>query len=361
MKVLLFIDCFEGGGAARLMSVITNGLVNRGHEVCIAANYNRPVLYDLSSHVKRLAWYKDDYYQKSTLAGWRDLLRDGRRFIKDEKPDVIISTVYHIVLLSRLAGIGLNVPYIFADVTTFSRRDDKFIHFVRYHVYKFSDAVTIQTENDKKILGKRLPQKVVISNPLPYSVFEGESNRDHSVLVIGHTDRWKIKGLDIMMRVWGKVAPMHSEWRLKIIGGDAKESKRFLLDIACQYGVQDSVDFLGFRTDADTVMRESSIYALTSRVEGFSLSLIESMSQGLPAVAFKIDGVITDVTENGHGTLLVEDGDEDSFADALEKLISDESLREIKAAEAKTFVTKYSPDEIVSQWEKLIMRFGKKH
>lgn len=354
MKVLIFIDGLDKGGAARLMSMVANGLCDLGHEVLIAANFHRKVSYDLDNDIKLVDWYPEDYYNHSIPKRIWKVLSIGRKIIKHERPDIIISAVYHIVLLSKICGLGMKIPYIFADQTSFARKDDFFTHFIRWHFYKFGDAVTILTNNDKKILGKHLKRKVVIYNPLTYPIFNGDSERQKIVLAVGHTDRWEIKGFDFLIKSWGIVMSIHPEWSLMIIGGESDKSKEQLVKLAKDNNVLDSIIFGGFRTDTNLLMRTCSVFALSSRIEGFSLSLTEALSQGLPAVSFKIHGVIEDVTDNGHGTILVNDGDYVAFADALDRMMTDEQLRREKSAEGMSFVQKYSPERIIAQWEELI-------
>ena len=354
MRILFFIDAFDSGGAARLISLIANGLSNKGHEVMVAANFHRQVSYPLNSSIKRIEWYPVHYYSISHLKRLCYLLKRARGIIKSEHPDIIVSAMYHVVLLSKLSAIGLKVPFVFADQTSYARKDTCFNHFIRWHFYKLGDAVTLLTDNDKKILGKRLPQKVVISNPLSYPIYKGESTRKKIILAVGNTDRWEIKGFDLLLKSWSKVAPYHTDWILMFVGGENYESKQHLMRLAAQYQVIESVLFGGFRSDLDLLMRDCSIFALSSRIEGFSLSLTEALSQGLPAVAYKIHGVIEEVTDGGHGTLLVEDGDTNEFAAALKRMIEDEALRKNKAKEGLKFVQKYSEESIIRKWEEVL-------
>lgn len=353
MKLLFFIDAFESGGSARLISLIVNGLSSKGHEVIVAANFHRPISYPLNSNIKKIEWNPENYYEIPVIRRLWVLIKRARQIIKSECPNVVVSAVYHVVFLTKLSAIGIKVPFVFADQTSYARKDTLFNHFIRWHFYKLGDAVIIQTENDKKILGKHLPQKVVINNPLSYPIFDGDSVRNNIVLAIGHTDRWEIKGFDILIKAWGKVLPKHPDWKLMFIGGDKDDSRNFLIELAKQNGLTDSIIFGGFRTDSNLLMRECSIFALSSRIEGFSLSLTEALSQGLPAVAFKIHGVIEDVTEGGHGTILIDDGDIEAFAVALNKMINDRELRTQKAKEGLDFVQKYSEEKIINKWEEV--------
>jgi len=74
-----------------------------------------------------------------------------------------------------------------------------------------------------------------------------------------------------------------------------------------------------------------SILFISSRYEGFSLSLIEGMSQGLIPIAYSV-GVVPEIIRNGENGFIIS-----SQAEAIERvnqILSDEVLREKLSAEA---------------------------
>ena len=75
-------------------------------------------------------------------------------------------------------------------------------------------------------------------------------------------------------------------------------------------------------------MRESSIFILSSRFEGFGMVLIEAMSQGCACVSFDCESGPSDIIDAGVDGLLVPDQDNAAMAEALGRLMSDDALRE---------------------------------
>ncbi|MFA5072169.1 MAG: glycosyltransferase family 4 protein [Candidatus Paceibacterota bacterium] len=89
-----------------------------------------------------------------------------------------------------------------------------------------------------------------------------------------------------------------------------------------------------------------SILFISSRYEGFSLSLIEGMSQGLVPVVYPV-GVAPEIIINGENGFLV-----NSQAEAIEKvkvLLSDESLRKKISIEASKTAQQFSGIAIVQK------------
>ena len=101
-------------------------------------------------------------------------------------------------------------------------------------------------------------------------------------------------------------------------------------------------------------MAKSSIFAMSSRVEGFSLALIEALSQGCACVAFANHGVMEEVSCGGKGVQIVKDGNVQAFSEALRQLMGDDTLRKRMADEGAACVKKYGIEEITDHWEKML-------
>ncbi|NHN90901.1 glycosyltransferase [Acetobacter sicerae] len=83
---------------------------------------------------------------------------------------------------------------------------------------------------------------------------------------------------------------------------------------------------LGYRTDIPAILAAADIFTLPSHFEGLPMSIIEAMLSGLPVVATNIRGSREQVVQDETG-LLVPAGESASLADALNRLVRDQSLR----------------------------------
>jgi mannosyltransferase len=87
-----------------------------------------------------------------------------------------------------------------------------------------------------------------------------------------------------------------------------------------------------------------TIYAFTSRNEGFGLTLIEAMSSGAALVASRA-GAAEFVVEDGVTGVLTPTGDVDALVAALEPLMRDPAAAEAMGARARArVVAKFSLD-----------------
>jgi glycosyltransferase involved in cell wall biosynthesis/O-antigen/teichoic acid export membrane protein len=92
-------------------------------------------------------------------------------------------------------------------------------------------------------------------------------------------------------------------------------------------GIDGMVEFLGYRNDIPAILAGADIAVLTSVKEGLPRAVLEAMAAGLPVVATKVPGT-REVVRHGETGLVVELGDTEGLADALDRLIGDAALRE---------------------------------
>ena len=101
------------------------------------------------------------------------------------------------------------------------------------------------------------------------------------------------------------------------------------------------------------VYNKAAIFAFPSAYEGFGLALTEAMSAGLPVIGYKNCPAVNELIKDGENGYLCEDG-VNAFAQALDKLMSDEKLRKKMGKAAKEDMKQYDSEKIWDMWEKLI-------
>jgi glycosyltransferase involved in cell wall biosynthesis len=111
---------------------------------------------------------------------------------------------------------------------------------------------------------------------------------------------------------------------------------------------------LGYRTDIPAILAAADIFTLPSHFEGLPMSIIEAMLSGLPVVATDIRGPREQVVHSETG-LLVPVGQSGPLADALNRLVRDQSLR-IKMGEAghKRALTLFNEATVLTKTAELL-------
>jgi glycosyltransferase involved in cell wall biosynthesis len=106
--------------------------------------------------------------------------------------------------------------------------------------------------------------------------------------------------------------------------GEGPERER-LESLARSLGVDDRVDFLGFRSDVRELLLRSDLFVLPSLDEGLPLSVLEAMTVGKPVVATSAGGT-DEAVEDGVTGIVVEPRDVKALAAAIRAVLGDPAL-----------------------------------
>lgn len=168
------------------------------------------------------------------------------------------------------------------------------------------------------------------------------------------------KGVDVLLHAWGRMIREAAEWhvhlksRLLLVGVGAVRPQ--MERIVKELGIQDSVEFLGLRTDIVDLLQQSWGFVMPSRWEGMPNALLEAMACGLPCVATRVSGS-EDIITDGVNGLLVEPEQPAELAQALYRIIEDTDLAQRLGQEARTTVVRdYQLSNIVQQLLELYRR-----
>ncbi|NHN46477.1 glycosyltransferase family 4 protein [Halostella sp. JP-L12] len=132
--------------------------------------------------------------------------------------------------------------------------------------------------------------------------------------------------------------------------GELEKSVRAVIE---EYKLSDSVTLPGWINEPVEFYSKSSIFVLTSKREALGLSLLESMAMGLACITPSI-GNIPDIATNEENVLLVDNRDLSDFVEAMERLLTDEELRNTLEENAISVGQSFSYESAEQDWEDII-------
>ena len=115
-----------------------------------------------------------------------------------------------------------------------------------------------------------------------------------------------------------------------------------------ELGLERQVRLLGFRADALDLLRQFSVFCLSSHLEGLCTSLLDAQSLGIAVVATAVGGV-PDVVEDGATGRLVPGRDPQALARALLEALGEPERAARWAVEARVRVRRFSADHMVER------------
>lgn len=172
----------------------------------------------------------------------------------------------------------------------------------------------------------------VVLNGIDTAAFDSTGDRDSlrqrlkipaGVPVIGTVGRLhEVKRQDLLIRGFANIASLDPQPHLLLVGdGPELESLRGL---AARLGLAQRVHFAGYQARPEHFLHLMDIFALTSRLEGMPLAILEAWAAGLPVIASRVGGVPAIVREGETGVLF-DPGDEAALSQAISRLLSDPS------------------------------------
>jgi len=181
---------------------------------------------------------------------------------------------------------------------------------------------------------------------------DGMKRGDGDKLLVGffgRLERWK--GVDILLDSAGDILTRRDDVRF-LIAGTGPEEKELKRRVDEDPTLKSGIELLGFREDALDLLAGCDIALNTSiEPEPLSRSALEALALGVPVIASNAGGN-PEIVEHGRNGMLFENGDSAGLAEALDRLLSDESLRKSCSAEARLRAERlFSADRYVREIE----------
>lgn len=368
MNIVIVCGKLNHGGAERVAATLANGFSRISQDnVTVMSNLNEEITYEIDERVELCNLISRE---DNRLIKWIAVERNLRRYLKKRRPDVIIGIMQLCSLVSVIASRRMRIPVIMTEHGPFEQPIitplSKIEYFCKFYLNKIYQYITVLTTRDKQIIGNRLKNVVVMPNPLAIDRVVGKVVKKKVVFACGRLYDWHCKGFDVLLEAWGRCCQMgQSEknamrkdftegWCLQIAGVGSEQDLNILREIARKNGVEDRTSFLGFRKDIEELYRQSEIFVLSSRYEGFGLVLIEAMSQGCACIACDYNGRQKEIFGSECCGEICTPDDPVVLSEALELLLINEQYRHELQQKAITRAEYYSIEHTVERWKEYL-------
>lgn len=351
------------GGIERSIITRCNMLVARGHEVYILCNvpYDRKAftVEQIDSRIKVVDYFDLMHISVPDLSSkWKWLVGKVKflhaisRFIAQVRPDVMVSR-HDISLREFFLVPHHGAKYVAEWSTTIDREEVPYKYNRRFWFKWMSwnvDKYLFLVKHDLKLFPGPKNKAVVIPTAVnPSSVCSPLTSK-----VVVSTGRLApIKNFAALITSWSQVAPQHPDWQLHIYGeGPERNRLQQLID---ELGLGQQVFLKGKTNDVPSALLNASIYAQTTKGEGFSNSILEAIAHGLPIVVTSTHCTEELMTDCEVGFLHPQ-GDVSGIAKSINYLIENEEARRRMGVNAHKRSYDYAYEKIVDQHEALYHR-----
>lgn len=284
----------------------------------------------------------------ASFSAWSDEVL--RRELQRLRSDVLITTRAGLnIMAARFAR--KRIVTIAQEHLHFEAHQPGIFAEIRRWYPKLDALVTLTEADERDYLNMldRAPTRVftigngLAGGPRPRS-------RQENRIVVAAGRLVPVKGYDRLLKAFAQVVGERPDWRLRIYGEGRVSDK--LLRLAVKLRLHNNVTFMGPTGDIEGEFAKASIHAVSSRFEGFGMTIIEAFACGVPVVSFDCPRGPREIITSGHDGLLVPPDDVDAFAAGLLKMIEDDEGRREMARNAVETARNYDISMIADRWEK---------
>ena len=345
-KIAFFIGSLNRGGAERVISILANHYAEIGYQVDVVLLLDNIIGYKLNENVNVINYSGNGISKIKRVPYW---IKTIRRYVKEAKPDVLVSFCVRLNVFVLLASSGLKVKKIVSernDPSTDNR--GKFMDIMTKILYPKVNKVVFQTEKAKGFF-KKLTNGVIIPNPIIVQANEKKVN-PNKIVSVGNFR--SVKNHKLLVKAFYKFHKYNGDAILNIYGdGETFEEVK---DLIKTLNIQNNVILHGSIPNVIEEIADASIFCLSSNSEGLSNALLEAISLGIPCISTDVAGA-SEYIVDGESGYIVPVGDEDAFAERLIKLYNDKDLLIKFSKKSKEMVKKCSYDTVISKWDEVIL------
>lgn len=377
----------DSGGMAKVTCNFANQMKKRGHQVALVysdvqtGDFYYPIdfeipLYDIR-HYKGQSisypWYlklKREFYRTFDKQKARTVNDDfAAAFLLDNlqdvldtvKPDVIVS-FQPAASKMLLCDLKTKIPVV---SMSHGPTSDYFTIYPKDELPALEKSAVCQVllPSFERPLKEHLKnvKTVVIGNAIPQYKEQADltAKKDHhKIIFVGRLAKGH-KRPHLLIEAFAGLAKDFPNWTVELWGAvDGKAYYKELQMMIRKHSLGNQVFLKGTTDNVPVVLKDGDIFAITSAYEGFSLSLGEAMSMGLPAVGYRSCSSVNELIQDGENGYLCEEGSED-FAWKLSKLMKNQDLRIAMGKQARVSMESYAPEKIWGLWEILLEKYGK--
>lgn len=378
------------GGAERVLCDLANHLAENGYDVDAVTHEaaRGPAWYPLSSSVRQIALHPGGERVSSLRRAGVTALRAARldrlpgfgrlawrheqaafgrrleRYLADARPAAAIAFMPRAMVALARARAGFPLVRIASTHSTpqrnFDLREDDHVNpswraQSRAALARFDRIVVLQEAFCNWYPADLRHRVAVIPNAVTTPPPRASRRPEKLVLAVGR--HLPVKGHDLLIDAWARIAADLPGWRMEVLGrGPETAALRAGID---RLGLSDSVALMAPDKDIARHYARAAILAHPSYQEGFALVVAEALAAGVPAVGFADCPGVNSLIRDGENGRLVAAGRERpsrvaALADALAGLALDAPGRDAMSARAPETVARYAPGPVMAKWQDLL-------
>lgn len=283
-----------------------------------------------------------------------DSLLNLWRMLRSNRVDVLVlMTVIPNIwgrLLGRLAGVPVIIGTCRGDTSAFRQHEKLLKGLVDHHICN-AGALKKRLASVYKVPDSAIS---VIPNGVNTQFFRPPETSAGRKAIICPARLVPEKDHDTLISAFGAIASSHPETELWIVGDGPR--RKAIEELSAREAPAGKIRLFPGHLDLRPLFAGSCLLVLSSVVEGLPNAVLEAMACGLPVLATDVGG-LREVVEHGRTGFLVPSRNVTALAEAMNRLLQDENLRETFGREGRRRAEElYSVSTMVRRHEEIFQK-----
>lgn len=338
--ILFFIESLSGGGAEKVLRNLVNAMDQTKFCITVQTLYPENAEKYLVPGIR----YKHCYPSKNRINELRMRAEAAARLtyplhIKD---DYDIEVAYlecgsTKIMASSTNAKVLKLAWVHCDLAKKADNPAAFAKETAKYYRKYDRVVCVSEDVRRSFQEMYGP---IAETAIVYNCYDDaeilhkaekqvSEEKVRTIIAIGRLTAQK--GFDRLLRVHKRLIDEGIRYQLKILGEG--EDRKALEAFVEQNGLTDTVALCGFQENPYPMLKNAAFYVCSSRYEGFSTTVIESLILGTPVVTTDCTGMREILGDSEYG--LITANDDDAFYEGVKRMLTKPGLLKHYAEQAK--------------------------
>lgn len=349
-KVALISHSLGEGGAERFAAKLSQMLENSGYEVHVIIIEDR-VDYAFGGRLLNLG---ENCNHMSPL---KRKIQKGillNRYLKANAIDTIIDNrARNVFVRDFIASLIYKNRKVFNMVHSYNIQSYlPKSEFLANLLYQRSIMICVSKAIESEV-NSRYPKlrSTTIYNAADFTDVSDVEAESNYILFFGRFDE-NVKNLSLLLKAY-KLSEVYKRGLKLHLMGDGPD-KQLLITTISELDLTDYVIVLPFEKDPKPFVQKAKFTVLTSRYEGFPMSIIESLAVGTPVISVDCKSGPSELIINRKNGLLVENHNVTALASALSEFVENNELYHICKSNARKSIAHLAAEKISDQWIHLL-------
>lgn len=355
-NIAVYYNNLFNGGAQRIVAQMVQMLVKEGYSVVLVTDEpSSDNDYPIPPQVKRIL-IQD--FKRTDGSNYQQRAYSWEYIIKTYHIDTV---VYHQGItpsmfwdFCTLKALGVNLIAQLHSLFNSTMWYSPVLSSITPYIYQLVDRIVCLSRVDKTFWDSFCITRVIF-NPINLCSKEELSDlTGKNILWVGRISEEKQLGK--MLEAFSFVQNAISDATLTVVGDGVNPSfMQSAKKQAIALNIQDKVQFEGFCLDVGKFYQKASVFAMTSKIEGFPLVLAESKTYGVPTIMFDLPWI--EFCIDGRGIITVPQGSTIDLANELIEVLNNTEKRLELGKQARLSAEEYAAINYADQWNDVFKSF----